>query len=86
MDRVCYSELLEHPPGTDPSSLWAGYRVGHRLPSVARVDSRRLWSGMDHPRTDGALHRLIQLDPQAGGPGSHGGVGVHHGVSDVAQR
>ena len=56
------------------------------LGSVARVDSRRLWSGMDHPRSDGALRRLIQLDPQAGGPGSHGRVGVHHRVSDVARR
>jgi hypothetical protein len=38
------------------------------------------------PLNDGALRRLIQLDSQAGGHSSHGLVGVHHGVSDVARR
>ena len=79
VDRVCPSELLRHPAGTHPYSAWAGYRVGHRLPRLARVDSRGLRSRMDRARTDDALHRLLRLDPQAGGPSSHGLVGVHHG-------
>ncbi len=62
--RVCYSELLEHPAGTYPCPLWAGYGVGHHLSSLARVGSRGLWSCLDRPRPDGALHRLIRLAPQ----------------------
>jgi hypothetical protein len=64
VDRVWPAELLEHPAGTHPYPLWAGHRVGHRLPPLARVGSRGLWSRMDRPRTDGVLHRLIHGAPR----------------------
>jgi len=60
--------------------------LGTVYPPLARVGSRGLWSRMDRPRPDGALHRLLRLDSQGGGPYSLGRVGVHHGVSDVARQ
>ena len=86
VDRVFSSELLFHPTWAHFYSLWADYSVGQCLPSLARVVSSGLWSCMDRSRTDGALHRLIRLDPQAGGHSSHGLVGVHHSYLDVAQQ
>jgi hypothetical protein len=60
--------------------------LGTVYPPLARGDSCGLWSCLDRPRSDGALYWLIRLDPQGGRSASHVCVGVHHGVSDVAQQ
>jgi hypothetical protein len=59
--------------------LWVVVPIGVALVTIL-LNSRGLWSHMDRTWTDGALHRLLRLDSQGGGPCSLGRVGVHHGV------
>ena len=49
------------------------------------VDSHGLWGRIDHPRTNGALHRLILVGFHRSGPGAHVNAGVNHGYLNVAQ-
>ena len=72
--------------GTEGDDAGAG-AAADRRPALAGMPKARLvGSRLDRPRRDGALHRPLRLDPQAGGHRSLGSVGVHDGGLDVAQQ
>jgi hypothetical protein len=85
--EIGVEQPLVLPFGTDPLSVRSGYRAWHRLPALGGMDGIGFRSRAHVSRRGGGeLRRLWPVDLQPGGPGSLGGVGVHHGRLDVAQR
>ena len=54
--------------------------------ALAGMAGCRLGGRLDHPRPDGFLRWPLRLGATGSCPGSHGGLGVCDGCSDVAQR